>query len=273
MPARESWKVMAPKVVNSEDPRRRVGSERVLAVLIELAAMPSGGSLDELAQSTGDAKATVHRALGSLTRSGLARKESRGRYILGDEFLRLANAHAEARPDGIRIRPVLEQLAERFAETVHYAVLDQDTVVYRAKVDPSGGAVRLSSTIGGRNPAHCTGVGKALLAQRLPDLAAVERWIGGRSLEARTPRTATTAADLHARLRETRAQGFAVDDQENEVGVNCIAFNVSLNSPTTPSGAISISALAYRTPLHELVDAATEIRDVISRSGTLSVRT
>lgn len=246
---------------------RVVGSDRVLALLVRLAGLPSGASLEELVQLTGEAKPTVHRALSSLVRAGLARKEGRGHYILGDEFLRLAFAHHEARPETTRVRPLLERLAERFGETVHYAVLEDDAVVYRAKVDPEGGAVRLSSTVGGRNPAHCTGIGKLLLADRLPDLAAVERWVGDRELERRTPRSATTALELHERLAETRARGYAVDDQENEPGITCIAFAVHLTSPGTPSGAVSVSALAYRTALADLEDAAEEIRGLIAAEG------
>lgn len=190
----------------------------------------------------------MHRALSSLVRAGLAGKESRGQYILGDEFLRLAFAHYDVRPESIRIRPLLETLAARFGETAQYAVLVGDDIEYRAKVDPECGAVRLTSTVGGRNPAHSTGVGKAILAGTLPDLDAVERWGGDRVLERRTPRTATTAHELHERLAETRERGYAIDDQENELGVNCVAFAVHLGSPGVASGAVSVSAVAYRTP-------------------------
>ena len=74
---------------------------------------------------------------------------------------------------------MLRSLAERYGETAHYAVLDGESVVYRSKVDPPHGAVRLTSTIGGRNPAHCTAVGKLLLSYALPDDAAVREWVGG----------------------------------------------------------------------------------------------
>lgn len=252
---------------NPDAVERRVGSDRVLSLLTLLATFPSGATLDELAQRTGEAKPTVHRALAALARAGFARKQERGRYILGDEFLRLAFAHHETRPESARVGPLLQRLAERFGETVHYAVLDDASIVYRAKVDPRGGAVRLTSTVGGRNPAHSTGVGKVLLADTLRDLAAVERWCEGRTLARRTPRTATTPRELHDRLVETRERGFAVDDQENEPGVNCIAFPLHLTSPATPSGAVSISALAYRTPLSRLVDSADEIRALIAEDG------
>ena len=245
---------------------RLVGTDRVLAVLVELAGLPSGASLDEMVQRTGHPKPTVHRALASLRRAGLAEQDGRGHYILGDKFLRLAFAHHEARPEHVRVRPLLERLSERFNETIHFAVLDGEEVVYRDKIDPLSGAVRLTSTVGGRNPAHCTGVGKVLLASRLRTLDEVAEWIGGRTLEQRTARSPASAEELHACLIETRERGYAVDDQENEPGINCLAFPVYLLSPSAPSGAVSISAVAYRTPLSVLIEAADEVRAIIQET-------
>jgi len=246
---------------------RLVGADRVLAVLKELGAHADGVTLDELTRSIGSPKPTVHRALAALRRAGFAGQDRSGRYLLGDELLRLAFANHEARPDHIRIRPVLEDLAIRFGETAHFAVLHGREVVYRAKVDPSSGAARLTSVIGGRNPAHCTGVGKLLLAEELPTLSAVKAWVGDRTLEVRTPRTIRSATALHRALKEIRARGFATDDGENELGISCIAVPVHLTSPTVPSGAVSVSALAYRTPLSRLVDAVDDIRARVERVG------
>ncbi|CAL9282622.1 IclR family transcriptional regulator [Streptomyces olindensis] len=239
---------------------RLVGSDRVLAVLKELARYPEGVGLEELTRVIGSPKPTVHRALGALRRAGLAGQDARGRYLLGDEFLRMAFAHHEARPEHVRVRPVLEALAHRFGETAHYAVLDGREIVYRAKVDPPTGAVRLTSTIGGRNPAHATAVGKLLLAHRLDTLEAVRDWIGDSPLEPRTTHTCRTAEALHGELQAVRERGYALDDQENEPGVNCLAVPVYAASPTAPSGAVSVSALTYRTPLRTLAGAADEIR-------------
>ncbi|MER7540661.1 IclR family transcriptional regulator [Streptomyces sp. NPDC097704] len=244
-----------------------MGSDRVLAVLKELARYPDGVGLDELTRVIGSPKPTVHRALGALRRAGLADQDTRGQYVLGDEFLRMAFAHHEARPEHVRVLPVLEALAERFGETVHYAVLDGREVVYRAKVDPPTGAVRLTSIVGGRNPAHATGVGKLLLAHRLTTREAVEEWTGDTTLERRTPQTRCTAAELHRDLEATRERGYSLDDQENEPGVNCLALPVYATSPTIPSGAVSVSALTYRTPLHTLVDAAAEMRALLGPLG------
>jgi DNA-binding IclR family transcriptional regulator len=253
------------------DGARLVGSDRVLAVLKELARYPDGVALEELTRVVGSPKPTVHRALGALRRAGLADQDARGRYVLGDELLRMAFAHHEGRPDHVRVRPVLESLAARFGETAHYAVLDGREVVYRAKVDPPSGAVRLTSTIGGRNPAHCTAVGKLLLASALPTLADVTAWTAAGALVRRTPHTRGSADALHSDLAQIRARGFATDDQENEVGVTCLALPVHLSSPTTPSGAVSVSALAYRTPLGALVGAVDEMRALLGPLGPADV--
>jgi DNA-binding IclR family transcriptional regulator len=240
-----------------------VGADRVLAILAELARHPDGISLDVMTRAAASPKPTVHRALASLCRFGFATRNSHGHYALGDEFLRLAFAHHEARPEHLRIAPVLADLAERYGETAHYAVLDGDTVVYRAKVDPPYGALRLTSTVGGRNPAHSTAVGKLLLAHALPDDDAVAAWVGDRVLARRTPQTRTTAAALAAELRATRARGYAVDDQENEPGIVCLAVPAFLTSPTRPCGAVSISAPVWRTPLPSLIEQVPAIRAIV----------
>ncbi|MGW0203811.1 IclR family transcriptional regulator [Nonomuraea sp. NPDC003201] len=245
-----------------------VGSDRVLAVLAELARHPDGIGLEEMARAVASPKPTVHRALASLRRAGFAAQHGHGRYVLGDEFLRMAFAHHEARPDHVRVTPILRALCDRYGETVHYAVLEGTSVVYRSKLDPSDGAVRLTSVVGGRNPAHCTAVGKALLADGLRTEDAVREWVGERRLELPTARSIGTVERLHAELVRIREQGYAVDDQENEPGVNCVAVLAYLTSPTVPSGAVSVSGLAYRTPLESLVDDLAAIRGIVAGRET-----
>lgn len=243
---------------------RLVGSDRVLAVLSELARHPDGVGLEEMARAVSSAKPTVHRALASLRRAGFASQDGYGRYVLGDEFLRLAFAHHEARPDHVRVLPVLRRLCERYGETVHYATLDGRSVVYRSKLDPASGAVRLSSVVGGRNPAHTTAVGKLLLSAELRTVEAVREWVGDRPLSTPTERSVATAEQLHAELVRVREHGYGTDDQENEPGVACLAVPAYLTSPTVPSGAISISGLAYRTPLAKLEAEVPAIRAIVA---------
>jgi len=242
-----------------------VGADRVIAVLTELADHPLGVTLDELAGILRSSKPTVHRALATLRRAGLADMTGRGVYILGDEYLRLAFRNLDGRPENARIQPLLEQLADQYGETVHYAVLAGKDIVYRAKMDPPQGAVRLTSVVGGRNPAYRTGVGKALLSSQLLDLAQVTEWFGEFPLEQKTPNTLVTPGDLLQELTATRERGFGIDNQENEIGVNCVAIPIHLDGSKRPSGAVSVSAVTFRCPLERLVEAVPAIRETVAR--------
>jgi DNA-binding IclR family transcriptional regulator len=237
-----------------------VGADRVIAVLTELADHPQGVTLDELAGILSSSKPTVHRALATLRRAGLADLVERGVYVLGDEYLRLAFRNLDGRPETARIQPLLEELATTYGETAHYAVLAGTDIVYRAKMDPPAGAVRLTSVIGGRNPAYRTAVGKVLLST-MPD--ALDRFTF--PLEQKTPHTLTTRDALLTELEATQARGYGLDDQENELGVNCLAIAVYLDGSPAPSGAVSVSAVTFRCPVPQLVDAVPGIREAIVR--------
>ena len=242
---------------------RLVGSDRVLAVLLELAEHPGGITLDELAQRVNGSKPTVHRALASLRKAGLASQSSRGVYELGDEFLRLAYRFQDARPETARIEPLLRELVAEYGETAHFGILDGSDIVYRAKVDPPVGAIRLTSTVGGRNPAHATAMGKLLLSYSIPSLNDLEAWVGGRTLKPRTENTLTTPEALFAEISASGSRGYGLDDQESEVGVNCIALPVFLEPGRPVSGAVSVSGLAYRRSLESLVDNVDAMRAII----------
>jgi len=247
------------------DAERVVGSDRVLAVLLELAEHPGGITLDDLAQRVNGSKPTVHRALASLRKAGLASQSSRGVYELGDDFLRLAYRFQDARPETARIEPLLRELATEFGETAHFAILDGAEVVYRAKVDPPVGAIRLTSTIGGRNSAYTTAVGKLLLSYEVSSLSSLEERLGGAVLPALTANTLTSVPALWADIAASGSRGYGLDDQENEIGVNCIAVPVFLEPGRPVSGAVSVSGLAYRRGVPSLVESVGEIRAIIER--------
>lgn len=242
---------------------RVVGSDRVLAVLLELAEHPGGITLDDLAQRVAGSKPTVHRALASLRKAGLASQSARGVYELGDEFLRLAYRFQDARPETMRIEPLLRELATEFDETAHFGILDGSDVVYRAKVDPPIGAIRLTSTIGGRNPAYATAMGKLLLSYGIPSIGALEAWLGDTVLSARTEKTLTTADALFADIAASGERGYGLDDQESEIGINCIALPVFLEPGRAVSGAVSISGLAYRRSMASLISGVEIMRGIV----------
>jgi DNA-binding IclR family transcriptional regulator len=242
----------------------RNGADRVLATLRLLGSFPDGVGLNDLAKRLSSPKSSIHRALGALRRAGLVEQDRDGRYRLGYGFLKLAFSYYEDLDEVGRIRPVLTELAQRFGETVHYAVLDGSEVVYLAKVQPAEARFQMTSVIGGRNPAHCTGLGKTLLAYSLPDRAAVGEFVSRYGpLERRTTHTIVTAAGLHRDLAQIRAQGYGTDREESEPGINCLAVPLFLTSETRPDGAISVTAIAQRVPLERLVASVDDARSII----------
>jgi IclR family transcriptional regulator, acetate operon repressor len=242
------------------------GARRVLLTLQRLAEHPRGVSLDELSRELDAPKSSVHRALATLVQVGFAEQERPGgRYRLGFELVRMAFGYHEQSDEQALVEPALEALAQRFGETAHYARLDVAEIVYVAKVTPPVYGVRMTSVIGGRNPAHCTGVGKALLAHALPDRVAVDRYVRAHGpLEQRTAHTITEPEGLHAELELVREQGYAVDREESELGINCVAFATFLDSPQVPSGAASVAAVANRTPLSTLLDGVDDMRALLA---------
>lgn len=236
----------------------------MLAVLRSLGDYPRGVGLKQLVRDVGVPKSSLHRALAALCRAGFAEHDERGSYRLGLELVRIAFAYYEQLDRRQVIEPVLEALAVRFGETAHYAELDGAEVVYLAKMTPPGRGAQMTSIVGGRNPAHCTALGKALLAYELVDENAVAAYVDGHGpLARRTAHTRCTAKDLAVDLAFVRARGYSLDDEENEKGINCIAYPLFLDHPSHATGAVSISALVHRMGIVQVEEAAAEMRTLI----------
>lgn len=240
------------------------GSDRVLAILNLLGSFPEGVGLNDLARLLNAPRSSVHRALSALRRANLIEQDRDSRYRLGYGLLKLAFSYYEELDEVGRIRPVLSALAQKFGETTHYAVLDQREVMYLAKVQPARSRYQMTSVIGGRNPAYCTGVGKSLLAFRLTSREDVAAFVAEHEagLTPFTEHTITSVDGLDAEFARVREHGFALDREEHEPGIHCLAIPLFLTSKTVPDGAISITAVAQRFPLKKLeasVDAARKI--------------
>ncbi|HWD95461.1 MAG TPA: IclR family transcriptional regulator [Acidimicrobiales bacterium] len=241
------------------------GAERVLATLNVLGSYPEGIGLNELARALNSPRSSVHRALAILRRADLIEQDRDSRYRLGYGLLRLAFSYYEELDEVGRIRPMLSALAEHFGETSHYAILDGAEVVYLAKVQPAASRYQMTSVIGGRNPAYCTGVGKALLAYAVTDELAVREFVKTHEppLVQHTDHTITTAEKLHQELTRIREIRYALDREENEPGINCLAIPLFLTSKLVPDGAISITAVAQRLPLARLEASVDEAREIV----------
>jgi IclR family KDG regulon transcriptional repressor len=196
-----------------------------------------GLTAPEVAQRTGLPRTTVHELLTTLTeRKYLRREDSSATYHLGLSVFRLGNAFAE-RLDlhsvGLR---VAQSVVRECDETVHVGILEGPDVVYVCKVD-STQSVRMVSRMGGRVPASCTAVGKALLAH-LPE--AERRRIVRKGLAKLTPRSITEPHVLANQLDQIRAAGVAFESGESNPDVSCVAAPIRDHSGTVVA-ALSIS--------------------------------
>lgn len=230
---------------------RPVGSgvqslDRALQLLEHLADAGGSMRLAELETVTGLPLPTIHRLIRSLVHNGFVRQEPSRRYALGPRLIRLGEC--AGRTLGSWALPRLTELATEIGETANLAVLQGDVVVYVAQA-PSAHSMRMFTEVGRHVGAHCTGVGKAILAQ-LPD-EQVRELLRRTGMPARTPRTHTDPEVLLAELGEVREQGWAVDDAEEEIGVRCVAAPVH-GAPT--AWAVSVSGPSGRMTRGRVVE-------------------
>jgi IclR family acetate operon transcriptional repressor len=219
--------------------------ERAFDLLERMADAGGEVGLSELSAGSGLPLPTIHRLMRTLVACGYVRQQANRRYALGPRLIRLGES--AARLLGTWARPYLAELVEATGETANMALLDGDEVVYVAQV-PSRHSMRMFTEVGRRVLPHSTGVGKALLASVPPE--EVRALLGRTGMPAATDRTITDPDAFLAELDRIRALGYAVDDNEQEVGVRCLAVTVP-DSPT--AAAISISGPAGR-----VTEAATD---------------
>lgn len=190
-------------------------------------------------------RSSVFNLLEALEETGLVERNSEtGKYRLGLRLLVLAGA-VQSRLDVRQVALAeLRRLTEETQETSHLGVLElRDLeVVYIEKLD-SPQTIKLASYVGRKVPSYCTSLGKVLLAG-LPDSVLRER-LAGFKFQALTPNTVTSLDKLMAVLAAVRQQGYAVDDEEHEPGVRCVAAPVR-GADGGVAAAVSVAGPASR---------------------------
>jgi DNA-binding IclR family transcriptional regulator len=212
-----------------------------------LEALVEGGELGvtELASRTGLVPSTAHRLLTTLSRRGyVTRSSASGRYLLGYKIVEVASG-LEHRLSRLRAvaRPHLESIRRATGETTNLVVLDGDRVVYVDQVEGTR-SVRMFTAVGTSALAHTTGSGKAIMAFGAPELLTAV--YGERhSLERLTPRTLVTIEALQDDLKRIRRRGYAIDNEEHEEGVGCVATPL-FDHTGQPCAAMSVSGPSAR---------------------------
>ncbi|HYY72699.1 MAG TPA: IclR family transcriptional regulator [Candidatus Bathyarchaeia archaeon] len=210
---------------------------KVLRILEALDASPAGLQLREIAAQTNVNKSTAYRFVAHLENEGYLLRDGAGAYVVGPKLARLGSGiayHATLRKLS---QPVALSLSSETKETVNLGVLDGHELLYLQVIE-SPHSFRMASQPGMRRPLTCTALGKALLAF-LPDERR-EELLPLLTFERVTPRTISNLARFRKELARVAQQGYAIDDQETDMGARCVAAPI-MDEGGDVAAAISVS--------------------------------
>ena len=239
--------------------------DKSLSVLELLLKKGSAMNMTELSEKLGFYPSTTHRILDTLKHRGYIEQDSHTqKYQLGLKVLELGMAKLHQIDLVREATPYLKELVKQCNETVHLGVLEEGEVMYLAK-EESSQTIRMISYVGKRAPIHCTALGKVLLTY----LSAEERKkiLGEKVLPHLTENTITDKRELEKELSKVREQGFALNREENEKDVCCVAAPIR-NYQGRVIAAVSISGPAFRIDKkvqNNLKEALIEISKKVSK--------
>ncbi|WP_265447299.1 IclR family transcriptional regulator [Flexivirga meconopsidis] len=241
---------------------RRPGVQAIDRALDLVEALGQGRprGVSELAGATGLPVGTVHRILATLTERGYVVQDDERKYVVGPSALRLADLSRQS-VAAIGL-PFARRLTALFGESANVAVQHGNSMVYVAQ-SPSPHSLRIFAEVGRMVPMHSTAVGKATLAALGPNEASA--LIDRLDLRAATRHTITDRVDLSAELSAVRAKGFAIDEEEQELGVRCVAAVAP--GPQWPYAALSVSGPTERFNRASAERAGPEIAAVARELG------
>jgi IclR family transcriptional regulator, KDG regulon repressor len=200
-------------------------------------------NMSEISEKLNFCPSTVHRILDTLKYGGYVEQNpDTQKYQLGLKLIELGMAKINQIDLVKEARPFLKELAKKCNETVHLAILEDTNVLYLAK-EESSQTIRMISYVGRRGPLHCTALGKVLLAF-LP-LEERNKLLDRLELFKLTENTITDRGQLETELNTIVQKGFAMDREENEKDVRCVAAPVK-DYKERITAAVSISSPAYR---------------------------
>lgn len=207
--------------------------ERAFDLLNALMALGGSATAGQLKSETGLAGPTVHRLLHTLIGRGLIHQLPDRRYALGANLVPLGEA-ATRQLGGLAV-PQMQSLVGELGESVNMAAMESEMVVYIAQA-PSPQSMRMFTEVGRRAYMHSTGVGKAMLSTMEPQR--VREVLGSTGMPSMTAKTLTRPDSLLEQLPVIIRQGYALDDEEQELGVRCLAVPVP-QGPTRMALSVS----------------------------------
>jgi IclR family KDG regulon transcriptional repressor len=233
---------------------------KALAVLNAVARADRPLTVADVAINAGIARPTAYRFVQTLVASGyLMQDVVDGRLSIGLAVLPLASTLLDRNRMRVEALPYLHSLAQQTGERANLGILYRDRVLYIAGVEKPA-LPTIYSRFGKNAPAHCSSLGKAILAHQ-PE-ADVRALLNRKPLDAHTPATITGVAEFLKELADTRARGYAIDRAEHMPGSYCVAATI-FDGNNQPIGAIGLSGRAL-DPLIEHQDLVRHTAEVIS---------
>jgi IclR family transcriptional regulator, pca regulon regulatory protein len=230
------------------DPNFMTSLARGLIVIQAFTQQSPQMTISQLSIRTGLSRAAVRRCLYTLTKLGFAGAEDGSRYSLRPRMLTLSHTYTTSNTLSTAAQPILERMSNAHRESFSVATLDGDEIVYVARTTVNR-VMAVDLHIGSRLPAYCTSMGRVLLAYLPPEQ--LENYLARVVLTPHTTRTITTVDKLRLTLRNVRRNGYALVDQELEVGLRSLA--VPVYSPTGRVVAtINLSGNAPRLSILEM---------------------
>lgn len=238
--------------------------------VLEMIAQAGDTRLSTLAAATGYPPATIHRILGALARRRYVRQDPGTKtYMLGLKCLDISSRLKDDLPIITAARPVLQKLVEYTGETANLVCFENMEAVYIDQISNTKSLLRMFTRVGARVPLHSSGVGKAFLAGR-PREEVLDYFRNAKRVRY-TKNSLVREKEFFRDLEETRKRGYAVDREEFEDGVGCIAAVITQNDEV--AGAMSISGPSSRLLgvntgklAAEVVRSAAAISQLLSRS-------
>lgn len=234
--------------VSTADPNFMTSLARGLEVMRACAGHARESTIPQLSAETGIPRAAVRRVLYTLVQLGYARAQGRG-FVLLPRVLGLASAHSSASPLVDQAQPLLDRLRDDVSESCSMGVLDGDDLLYVARSE----TVRIMSiglNKGSRLPAYCTSMGRVLLAD-LP-AGTLAAYLERTALRPRTEYTETDSGRFHRLIEKVRTDGYALNDQELEIGLRSIAVPVRDGAGTVVA-AMNVGSTTARISRDDLL--------------------
>lgn len=234
--------------------------DKSLAILEILSQENSPLSIADLSERLGIYPSTIHRILDTLRYWGYVEQDSdTQRYQLGLKVLELAMTKLQGMELVKEAASYLKELQNQSSETVHLAILEEGEVLYLDK-EESSQSIRMVSRVGRRVPAHCTALGKVLLAYL--DEEEQKKVINEKGVPSFTENTITNKKKLREELSKVRKQGFAEDRGEHEKDVRCLAVPIKDHRDTVIA-AVSLSVPAFRMNASK----KRELKEILLQAG------